>query len=206
MSLFKAKLSRLNSSFFVLPFILFNVFACSSKNSEENKITEYYDVKGLLDQQLLMFEKMEPQLQKVVLLDDERDSTVLQPDQKSWHSELDAFYNLDLNKKDLVGQYQTQKGEQEGLSWLKYTAKEPENREVSQLTIYFINQPNVPSVIEAITGKNNQLYGLEKRLFMQFDGNNVENLRLKTYEIGANQKVVLLDSLRVEVRGHLIYE
>jgi len=204
MPLNKARLSKLYPYLFIL-IILFCLPACSSKKAEENKITAYYDLKGLLDQQLLVLSKEKPQLQKGVFLDGERDSKLLQVDQKTWRNELDAFYNVDINKKDLVGQYHTKTGEEEGLKWLRYIASDPEKVAVNQLTIYYIDNPKLPSRIEIFTGKNNQLYSLQKSLELQFEGETSEDLRLTSYEIGASQKVVLQDSMQFEVKGQLRY-
>src|SRR5699024_10152560 len=83
--------------------MLLFVFAASSLTGCEgvvgNKVKKtgvYYDLVALLDQQMILLDTLEPSMEKITVIDGNREATTVQLDSAGWAKELEIFYGADI--------------------------------------------------------------------------------------------------------------
>ncbi|GAB3859598.1 hypothetical protein GCM10028822_36390 [Hymenobacter terrigena] len=157
----------------------------------------YFDVKGLLTQQIAQLEQRHAAVTKHVSLRGNAPETVRVPTVK-WNDELQIFFQADINKAALRGAYAVDSvALPGGLQRRTYTRRPGQpNAPVANLTV--VQQGAVPQEIAATIIQNNPLFSAQKQLHVQ-----LENGQLRTYEVVGTQKLVLFDTLRYSAAGRI---
>ncbi|GAB2857877.1 hypothetical protein [Hymenobacter ruber] len=157
----------------------------------------YFDVKGLLTQQVAQLEQRHAVVTKHVSLRGDAPETVRVPTVK-WNDELQIFFQADINKAALRGAYAVDSvALPGGLLRRTYTRLPGQsNAPVASLTV--VQQGAVPQEIAATIIQNNPLFSAQKQLRMQ-----LENGQVRTYEVVGTQKLVLFDTLRYSAAGRV---
>jgi hypothetical protein len=157
----------------------------------------YFDVKGLLTQQVTQLEQRHAAVTKHVSLRGNAPETVRVPAVK-WNDELQIFFQADINKAALRGGYAVDSVVLPGgLLRRTYTRLPGQpNAPVASLTV--VQQGAVPQEIAATIIQNNPLFSAQKQLRVQ-----LENGQLRTYEVVGTQKLVLFDTLRYSAAGRV---
>ncbi|MBH8570156.1 hypothetical protein KB206_14795 [Microvirga sp. STS02] len=157
----------------------------------------YFDVKGLLTQQVAQLEQRHAAVTKHVSLRGNAPETVRVPAVK-WNDELQIFFQADINKAALRGAYAVDSVALAGGAMRRTYTRRPgqPNAPVTSLTV--VQRGVVPQEIAATIIQNNPLFSAQKQLRMQ-----LENGQLRAYEVVGTQKLVLFDSLRYSAAGRV---
>ncbi len=171
-----------------LLFISLFLIGCN-ESEKQNSIKTYFDLSGLITQQITALNKNQPFTHKNLIIVDKKE--VLQTNKIDWQKELEMFLQADLNKQS----YQLSYNKQENSQIAFYTLKDGEDLPVKSLKIIF-NDDKSTKYIEAFLQTKNYLYQSEKHLLMTLDKNH-----LTTYKIEGWQKLFIGEKKNFEVDG-----
>ena len=122
---------------FIFP-VLFLGLSCIHKDSRSaGEINAYYNIKGLVEQQLGMLDSISPSLFKIATINGKTERRQLVPDSLGWVRELEMLGDLDLNEPSLIGVYQEKQEPDRPGHTISYTSINPKKTKVDQLTIEF---------------------------------------------------------------------
>ena len=157
----------------------------------------YFDVKGLLTQQIAQLKQRHAAVTKHVSLRGNAPETVRVPAVK-WNDELQIFFQADINKAALRGAYAVDSvALPDGRLRRTYTRRPGQpNAPVASLTV--VQQGAVPQEIAATIIQNNPLFSAQKQLRVE-----LENGQLRTYKVVGTQKLVLFDTLHYSAAGRV---
>lgn len=157
----------------------------------------YFDVKGLLTQQVEQLARRRAAVTKQVSLRGGAPETVRVPVVK-WADELQIFFQADINKSALRGAYRVDSvALPGGLVRRTYTRLPGQpNAPVARLTV--VQQGPVAQEVAATIVQSNPLFSAQKELRFQ-----LENGQLRRYEVAGTQKLVLFDTLRYAAAGQV---
>ena len=155
----------------------------------------YFDVKGLLTQQIAQLNQRHAAVTKHVRLRTEEPETVRVPAVK-WADELQIFFQADINKAALRGTYAVDSvALPSGVVRRTYTHQPGQpNAPVARLVV--VQQGLEPQDITATVVQDNALFSAQKQLRMQ-----LQHGQLRRYEVVGTQKLVLFDTLRYSAAG-----
>lgn len=161
-----------------LLFISFLMFGCNeSKNLNTTKF--YYDLAGLINQQISQLTKKQPITVKNLLIGEKTET--LQTNDIDWKKELELFLQADLNKQS----YQLSYEKDSTQNTVVYQLKKGEKLPVKTLKIEF-DEEKSPKHIEALMQVENYLYKSEKHLSLD-----LEKKLLKSYQIEGWQELFI---------------
>ena len=157
----------------------------------------YFDVKGLLTQQVEQLARRRATVTKRVSLRGNATETVRVPAVK-WADELQVFFQADINKAALRGAYAVDSvALPNGAVRRTYTRRPGQpNAPVTSLTV--LQQGAAPQELTATIIQHNALYSARKQLRLE-----LQNGQLKRYEVVGTQKLVLFDTLRYAAAGQV---
>ncbi|WP_238807164.1 hypothetical protein [Emticicia aquatica] len=176
----------------ILLISLLLIGCAQSDNQNSTKI--YFDLAGLVSQQITELNKNQPLTHKNLLIEDNEEA--INTTKINWQKELDLFLQADLNKQS----YQLSYNKQETPLMAIYTLKEHESLPVRTLKIIF-DKDNTPKHIEAFMQVKNYLYESEKNLSMDFD-----KKQLKSYQIEGWQELFVGKKKRFKINGLLVHK
>lgn len=174
-------------------FISILLIGCSQAETQ-NTTKTYFDLTGLVNQQIKTLNKTQPLTLKNLLMGEKKET--LNTSKIDWQKELELFLQADLNKQS----YQLSYNKIEMPSMLIYELKKDENLPVKSLRIVF-DADKTPQRIDALMQVNNYLYQSEKTLSMDFDKS-----QLKSYHIEGWQELFVGSKKGFEVNGILTYK
>lgn len=162
-----------------------------------NRRPLYFDVKGLLTQQVEQLAQRQAAVTKQVSLRGGALETVRVSAVK-WNDELQIFFQADINKSALRGAYRVDSVLMpNGLVRRTYTRLPGQpNAPVANLTV--VQQGTIAQEVAATIVQNNPLFAAQKRLRFQ-----LQDGKLRRYEVVGTQKLVLFDTLRYAARGQV---
>lgn len=155
--------------------ILF-LFLAACTNSE-NKIQSknYYDLAGLLNQQITELSAKKPLVEKTVAVKDKNER--IETKDIDWNKELELFLQADLNKQSYQSAYTIDVKDKK----LSYTLKEGTKMPVKQLIIE-LDANDLPKHVEASMNTSNYLYESDKKLSADFANNKLKNYKIEGYQ------------------------
>jgi hypothetical protein len=158
----------------------------------------YFDVRGLLDQQVEQLAAHRPAVLKTVSLHAGPPETVRVAEVK-WAEELQLFFQADINKAALRGAYALDSvALPGGLIRRTYTRKtELANAPVSQLTV--VQDGTGAREISATIIQKNPLFTAHKQLHME-----LQQGQLRRYRVQGTQKLILFDTLHYSAAGQIV--
>jgi hypothetical protein len=173
--------------------LLLSLFLASCTNSE-NKIQSknYYDLAGLLNQQISNLSAKKPLVEKLVVLQDKQERITTKD--IDWNKELELFLQADLNKQSYQSAYTIDVKDKS----VTYFLKEGEKMPVKQLTIEF-DEKELPKHIEVLMQTSNYLYESDKKLTAD-----LVNSQLKSYKIEGTQQLFVGSKKIFSVEGKII--
>ena len=172
-------------------FISILLIGCSQAETQ-NTTKTYFDLEGLVNQQIKTLNKTQPLTLKNLLIGEKKET--LNTTKIDWQKELELFLQADLNKQA----YQLSYNKTEMPSMLVYELKKGENLPVKSLRIVF-DADKTPQRIDALMQVSN--YQSEKTLSMDFDKS-----QLKSYHIEGWQELFVGSKKGFEVNGILTYK
>ncbi|WP_156176024.1 hypothetical protein [Hymenobacter terrenus] len=157
----------------------------------------YFDVKGLLTQQVEQLAQRHAAVTKRVSLRGNPPEMVRVPTVK-WADELQLFFQADINKAALRGVYAVDSvALPGGLLRRTYTRRASQlNAPVVRLVV--VQQGAIAQEVTATIAQNNPLFSAQKQLRFQ-----LENGQLRHYEVVGTQKLILFDTLHYAAAGQV---
>ena len=183
------------------PFILFliGILSCTNPVKKESDSLKYYDLNGLIDQQLDWLIEFNPKIQKTAVLNGIPESSSMRLDSVQWTRELKIFRDADLNKPRLSLEYKVVEDLSEPTSNLKirlYEAINKEIMEVEYLKIFYVEKEEDLRKLEASVLEKNSLFSSKKTLYMTFEDDGNGSIKIKHFKIEGQQKMILLDTVK----------
>ncbi|AFK03281.1 hypothetical protein Emtol_2143 [Emticicia oligotrophica DSM 17448] len=174
-----------------LLFISLLLAGCTnSETTQSSKI--YFDLAGLVNQQIASLTQKQPLAHKSLLLEEKTEA--INTTKIDWKKEFELFLQADLNKQSYQLSYDVAEGPQK----LSYTLKKGESLPVKLLVIVF-DEKERPIHIEALLQTKNYLYESEKHLQMNLENNQVIN-----YQIIGWQELFVGKRKNFKVNGILV--
>ena len=157
----------------------------------------YFDVKGLLTQQVAQLARRHAAVTKRVSLRGNATETVRVPAVK-WADELQIFFQADINKAALRGAYAVDSTQLPGGGVRRTYTRRPgqPNAPVARLAVE--QQNGQARQITATVVQSNALFSAQKQLRLQ-----LQNGQLRHYEVVGTQKLVLFDTLHYAAAGQV---
>jgi hypothetical protein len=171
--------------------VLLSLLFLASCTQSENKIQSktYYDLAGLMNQQISDLSAKKPLVEKTVVLADKQER--IETKDIDWNKELELFLQADLNKQSYQSGYTIEVKDKKN----SYQLKKGEKLPVTQLVIEF-DEKDLPKHIEATMHTKNYLYESAKKLTAD-----LENSQLKTYKIEGYQELFIGSKKSFSVEG-----
>ena len=157
----------------------------------------YFDIKGLLDKQVVRLTQRHAVVTKRVRLRDNAPETVRVPGVK-WADELQVFFQADINKAALRGAYVVDSVLlPSGLLRCTYT-RLPGQPNAPVVRLVVVQQSAMAQEVAATIEQNNALFTSQKQLRFR-----LQNGQLSSYEVVGTQKLVLFDTLHYAAAGQI---
>lgn len=157
-----------------LLFICLLLVGCAESKTQ-NATKTYFDLAGLINQQVSELNKSQPLTHKNLVIEDKKE--VLNTNKIDWQKELELFLQADLNKQS----YQLSYTKEETPQMEIYMLKEGENLPVKSLKIIF-DEDKSAKHIEALLQTENYLYQSEKHLLMTLDKKRLTNYQIEGWQ------------------------
>ena len=157
----------------------------------------YFDVKGLVTQQVAQLAQRKAAVTKHVSLRDNAPETVRVPAVK-WADELQIFFQADINKAALRGAYAVDSVMLPGGLLRRTYTRLPGQPNAPVARLMVVQQGAVAQEIAATIVQSNALFSTSKQLRFQ-----LQNGQLRNYEVMGTQKLVLFDTLRYSAAGQV---
>jgi len=161
----------------------------------------YFDVKGLLDAQVVTLSKQNPAVEKKVQLRNGQLETTRVP-HVDWSKELAIFYQADINKTALRGAYTLGNQGRPETPWFFWQRRPGIDAPVVKLTVVPSGADTLRGPVELLTAvirQDNPLFYSEKTLELH-----ARQGKLMSYEVRGVQKLVLFDTVRYSVSGRIL--
>ncbi len=166
------------------------ISACQSE-SAEMKVKKYYNLKGLVERQIIALKSEKPKVRKDILVNESAENQMV--DSLDWSKELDFFVQADLNKPAFVSSYRVDSSSM----GVKYFLRETENLPVKFLEVNRMGEDGLE--IRALVSNNNYLYDSERNLKLS-----LKQGQLIGYQIDGFQKVVFGKKKIFKVIGKIL--
>ena len=170
--------------------IMLTISACQSE-SGEMKVKKYYDLKGLVERQIIALKLEKPKVKKDISVNEVAENQTV--DSLDWVKELEFFMQADLNKPAFVSSYRVDSS----LRGVQYFLKETEKSPVKFLEINRMSEDGIE--IRALLTNNNYLYDTERHLRLS-----LKQGQLIDYQIDGFQKIVFGKKKMFKVRGTVL--
>jgi hypothetical protein len=195
---------KINIRLFILPLI--GILSCTNSEKREADSLKYYDLNGLIDQQLVWLIELNPKIQKTAVLNGIPESSSMRLDSVQWARELKIFRDADLNKSRLRQEYRIVEDLSEPTSNLKirlYEAINKEMMEVEYLKIFYVEEEDDLRKLEASVREKNALFSSKKMLYMTFEDNGNGSIKIIHFKIEGQQKMILMDTVKFSLEVSL---
>lgn len=173
----------------VLVFLLLNL---SCQKAQQAAEINYFDLAGLMKQQIEYFKKEKPGVFKKIILGDKTEELNL--DSLDWEKELALFVQADINKRAYSKSYSTIQKENE----TEYKLTSGESLPVTSMRIIFGPRKKLKQIY-IITVTSNYLMEAQRKLSLSF-----ENGGIKSYGVNSEQELFIGDPEKLEISGKII--
>ena len=198
-SQFSCFLSYYSKVFFLYLFFTFNISSCIPPDIKGTTDTEFFDLKGFLDNQISFLEKLEQKgitITKKTNLQGQKSEQTLK--KMNWKDEFAFFYSSDINTPQLRDRYKIEKTPQK---WIFKT--DEQHLIVKQMQIIFgENKENNSTSFEnvkeilIVQKDKNQIYENYRTLIIK-----VKNGVVESYSIKGSEDVILNEKQEFLVEG-----
>ncbi|MGK7393771.1 MAG: hypothetical protein ACNS62_04330 [Candidatus Cyclobacteriaceae bacterium M3_2C_046] len=179
------------------------IWACEGNPTGGKTIAKYYDLDSLIRNQVIWLDQAEPTLLKYALIDQKADTTKFEPDSAQWAKEMAIFLQLDINRPVLRDSYTINNNQENSGNVLIYEAYEKDEVEIDYLKVYF-NKASQLTRIEGLFKDQSLLYRSSRHLLLNFQSDS-EKVRLSSYKVDGQQKIIFQDKVKLMVEGKVIY-
>ena len=163
------------------------------------RIEEYYDVAGLLEEQIDALTANRARLIKKVVYTGRAELDTIALTEETLEQELQLFNEMNINPPSLSGRYLKSVREEDGYEVTRYQADEPEDLRVNYLEVYRRGGQVVQ--LEALFSDKNLLYNSTRKLILSLN----EQQLPQTYTIEGIQKMIFRESVEYSINGQFVY-
>lgn len=161
---------------------------------------QYFDLRGLLEEQIILLDSLRPAITKTTNIDGVEETQAIQLDSTGWATELQIFFEADINDPILRDAYQLKEETQgDSMRSESFEVKTGQNTEIKILKIDYPSETNAPAQISAVFEEKNALYDAKRALELRFERYDGENI-LTGYSIIGAQKMLLKDTVFYKVQ------
>lgn len=168
-------------------FFFTSLLSCEKTETQQTKT--YFDLNGILKQQLATLQKEQPTFQKTVTLNEQKET--IETNKINWEKELELFLQSDINKPAFRMSYDSIKVS----NMVKYQLKTGENAPVKELILLYDSNKQLSRVIIS-TATDNLLYNSAKNLKLELADN-----QLIGYSVKAFQELFIGNKNTVEIEA-----
>jgi hypothetical protein len=167
-------------------------------NTEEINIEQhsYYDVKGLINQQIEYLGGVSPEVQIIATVNGTREERkVTQSDSAFWAKTLGLVNKADINQPALRGVYAEKDSmiATKDLKLKSFYPKEKQHTNVLYLNVYYDSTLSNIQHVETLVRDKNLLYVTERKMKLSFEDYQGK-ARIKRYEVFGKQKIIFGDT------------
>lgn len=176
--------------------------ACETGEKKSARITQYFDLISLLDQQAQLLYDAGARVEKELMANGELEQLLITPDSAGQlKAELKLFYDADINKLGLGDAYDTEElpGINGGRKVINSAKKAGPNVRLIERDYQGENLKQIRILVE----DKNDIYTFEKEMLMDFEVVNGQAM-LKTYSIVGKQDMVMKSELNFSLTGKLL--
>ncbi len=184
---------------FISALIIF--FTACSPAVKEKPISTYYDVDGLINEQVNKLRKQDANLAKKISIDGKLEKDTISFDSLGWTNELGVFKLADINKPTLKDLYEASEKSVDGQKVWSYRA-EKQSLGIEFLHVYFGSDSTLKK-LEARYNEENALYSSERNMEMAFENVNGESM-LTNYKIYGKQKMIMKDEVEFQIESEIL--
>lgn len=169
-------------------------------NKKIQNTHQYFDLKGLLEEQIYLLDSLEPTVTKTTNIDGMAERQSLHFDSTAWAREMEIFFEVDINDPILRDAYELVKENiGDSLNLESYVSKDIKNAEIEFLKIFYPPEKDIPLYITAVFSEKNALYNSKRSLKLVFERQQGLNI-LKGYSIEGVQKMLMKDTIFYKVQ------
>lgn len=189
--------------------LLLITVGCQSEESDVESMLEatpYFDLKGVINQQITLLDKLNPQVEITASIGENTETETMQKDSTAWAEALQLYADADINKPVLRGQYIVTDSTLDGqdLQAKIYRARNEKEAEIPYMKVIYKDSTANPRYVETLFREENPLYSTYRSMSLHFE--QLEGtLRLTEYESQGRQKMIFKDSVIYSTRGLLQY-
>ena len=193
----------------LLLFLVLTCFtSCQQDVVSQLQNTPYFDLKGLINQQITMLDSLNPPVEILGKIESQQEKTTLHKDSSAWRASLKLFTDADINQPVLQGRYTVEDSTdtQQGLKIRLYRVRNNKDSSIPYMRIYYqdtLTRANVKR-IETEFQEYNMLYSTQRKMsasFEKFHG----NPRILEYETTGKQKMLFKDSVTYSMLAKIDY-
>ncbi len=183
-------------------FLLIFIWSCGLDiNKKRGSVNKYFDINGLIEQQVNMLDSVSPSLLKTATIDGVDEHNLLTSlNHATWTKELAIFKSADINNPRMADSYQFVETNKSGIKTIIYKSKFPKTTSVDSLAISFTDTGKNPIKLHARVRDGNALFESDKTMKMMFTIVNNQNM-LSSYRIEGWQKMISKDSTTYLIEG-----
>lgn len=177
-------------------------WSCAPESDKE-KSTTFYDINGLIDEQIILLDSISPSILKKAIIGGKEENTQFTPiDSADWSRELSIFKSADINRSMLIDSYNIITAVDNSATI--YKSKYPEDTEVETLSVKFDKSTLKPLEIHAIMDNSNELFNSTRTLEMHFRKLHGK-MMLSRYKTEGQQQMISKDSVTYLIEAEIIY-
>ena len=187
-----------NCIYLLLFLCLLTACSISPENQKKRaKIDKYFDLAGLMQQQIHHLSTASPTIHKKAMIDGQEEAIEL--DSVNWKKELGIFTKADINKPRLLSQYLTSTYTDTGGNRVTQY-KNVEEHVSGVIRMKIVEEPTTGKLLSIFieSGEYNTLFTAEVEMQMNFE-EKTDTAQLTSYSISGYEKVVLRDTMRYAI-------
>jgi len=162
-------------------------FSCENNAAEQQPVNTYFDLKGLIEKQIVYLNERKPKVTKTIMLNGKKEINATAG--IDWKKELELFTQADINKPAYKNSYSVTK---KNASEFEYLLNSGEDLNVRFLKIKMDTMRKQPYLIQALLKSENKIYKSEKYIELTFSNKNNE-WQPVSYTVKGYQKLLLMD-------------
>ena len=196
-----------------LKFIIGNALVCLILSgcsvppiTNESLGKPYFDLSGLIQDQVILLSILNPTLRKSVEKDGKAEVLETKLDSIQWLTELQPLAQVDINRPRLRDSYTVSESiSQDDIKLISYQLVDLQQTGIQYLNVYRDAVLDNLLKIEARNQQGNFLYESESIIEMTFEMDDIGDIFLQSYRISVDQTMLFSETARFEIEGAIEY-
>lgn len=167
---------------------------------------QYFDLSGLIQEQVVLLSILNPTLTKRVEKDGKAEVLGARLDSIQWSTELQSLAQVDINRSRLRDSYATSESISQGdLKVVSYQLTDLHENGIQYLNVYRDAVLDNLLKIEARKQESNFLYESASVFEMNFEMDDIGDIFLRSYRISGEQTMLFSETIRFKIEGEIEY-